>query len=413
MRFLIWSLCFIFFPLQVFGADEYSLSQLVKLAVDRNPELRAVELESNSLAARADFGALWDDPVVEFSFEQSHQPVNPPTGDTHFGRIAISESIPRPGRLKARQGVFASLYRVGELEMQLSKVDLTIRVLKSAFDFKIASERWEHSRERVARIKTVDTFIRSRPFAAPQRQAEAVITRSKLAILEKQFRQFAADRVAAWNELKVLTGLDAEPRLKVDWFDKATRVVSSEFLAKAEIANPEIRLRSLKLEAQKAQASLERADSWQGLTLTGSYANGSGANPERNFGLGISFPIPVVNANRAAIRNAEILVTAEQARLEWAKSRLKASVEIAAERFVSAAKSIELLPVEKLSASERDMKKIDEGFKRGQVELITYLEADAQHFENLNEALESQREYLLALSDLSYLTGEAPQISEL
>jgi cobalt-zinc-cadmium efflux system outer membrane protein len=392
---------------------QYDLAELIAMAIERNPELHASEIEASSLTARAEFGGLWEDPVLEFGYERSHQPINPPTGDTDFGRLSISQLVPRPGRLQARRETLHATSRVGVFESQLSKVELTSRVLQSAYGFKVANERWVHSRERVARIKTVDTFIRSRPFVSPQRQAEAVITRSKLAILEKQFRKFEADRVAAWNELRVYTGLEVEPELKLNWFKKAAALNTAEFLLKAESMNPEIRRRVLKVEAQKAQASLERADSWQGLTLTGAISDGAGANPERNFGLGIALPLPVANANRGAIRAAELLLTAEQTRLQWSRLRLKASVETALQKYAAASKSVEALSVENTAASEGDMAKIDQGFKRGQVELLTYLEADAQHFENFNEALESQLEFLTALSELSFLVGEAPSISEL
>jgi outer membrane protein, heavy metal efflux system len=395
------------------AAELLTSQQIVELAIKQNPELRAVELEAKSLSERAELGGLWDDPVVEFGVERSNQPINPPIGDTDFGRVSVSQLIPRPGRLKARQEMLRAQLNIGTLERELSRIEMTGRILKSIYAYKIADERFEHSKERVARIKTVDSFIRGRPFAAPQRQAEAVITRSKLAILEKQFRQFEAERAAAWNELNVYLGLQVEPVLKVKWFKKPAVFSKDDLVAKAESANPEVRRQLLKVTNQQNQLNVAKIEAWPGLTVTGAYSDGMGANPQKNYGLGVSFPIPVLNGNRAAIRGTEALVTAEESRLQWARIRLKASVDSAVQKFHAAAQSIKLLPVEEFGAAEKSMPQIDAAFKKGQVELITYLEADAQHFENFNQALESQMEYLSALSELLYLVGDAPQLTEI
>jgi cobalt-zinc-cadmium efflux system outer membrane protein len=394
------------------AAESLTTSQIIDLAIKQNPELKAIELEAKSLSERASFGSLWDDPVLELGVERSNQPINPPTGDTDFGRVSVSQMIPRSGRLKAREESFRAQFNIGNLERELSRIEMTGRILKSIYAYKIANERWEHSKERVARIKTVDTFIRGRPFVAPQRQAEAVITRSKLAILEKQFRQFEAERAGAWNELNVYLGLQSEPVLKVNWIKKSAVFSKDDLIARAETTNPEVRRQLLKVTNQQSQLQVAKMEAWPGLTLTGAYSDGIGANPQKNYGLGVSFPIPVLNGNRAAIKGTEALVTAEEARLQWARIRLRAAVDSAVQKFNAAAQSIKLLPVEEIGANEKSMPRIDSAFKKGQVELITYLEADAQHFENFNQALESQMEYLSSLSELLYLVGEVPQLTE-
>ena len=395
------------------SADTLTSRQIVELAIKQNPELRALELEAKSLSERANLGGLWDDPILELGIERSNQPINAPTGDTDFGRVSVSQMIPRPGRLKAREESLRAQFNIGNLERELSRIEMTGKILKSIYAYKIASERWEHSRERVVRIKTVDSFIRGRPFAAPQRQAEAVITRSKLAILEKQFRQFEAERAAAWNDLNVYLGLQFEPVLKVNWFKRPAVFAKEDLVSRAESANPEVRRQLLKVTNQQSQLNVAKMEAWPGLTLTGAYSDGVGANPQKNYGLGVSFPIPILNGNRAAIKGTEALVTAEEARLQWARMRLKASVDSAIQKFNAAAQSIKLLPVEEVGATEKSMPRIDAAFKRGQVELITYLEADSQHFDNFNQALESQMEYLSSLSDLLYLVGDAPQLTEI
>lgn len=80
--------------------------------------------------------------------------------------------------------------------------------------------------------------------------------------------------------------------------------------------------------------------------------------------------------------------------------------------FELAKKSVVGLPVKKIDDLEKAITETDKGFKRGQVDLLTYLEADSQHFESLSAILEAQLDLVKSISDLQILTGSSQLILE-
>jgi outer membrane protein TolC len=80
--------------------------------------------------------------------------------------------------------------------------------------------------------------------------------------------------------------------------------------------------------------------------------------------------------------------------------------------FEFSKKSIGVLPLKKIVEFEKATQEIDKGFKRGQVDLLTYLEADTQHFESLSAILEAQLDLAKSISELQMLTGRVQLLLE-
>lgn len=387
----------------------YSTNELLKIALEHSPELKALELEATALKAKADQAGRWEDPTLEIGGEKKDEPA----GATNFSRIGLSQMISRPGRLKTREEVALGAAEAGIFEKITSQTELKGRVLELIYIFQVARMKATHAKERFERLKTVQSYIKGRTFASPQRRAEASIVRAKLMVLEKDFRELEANEHAAWNSLNLYLNFAQPIQIAVPWYKAAMKFSLAELIQKAELANPEFKRQKLQAQIKEKELRASQMDGWPGLTLSGSYSNGEGANPEKNYGLGVSFPIPVLNGNRGNIRAADAIKSAEESRLTWAREKMEMSLKSTLAHYQAATSLMMSLSPDKVGDQEREMKNIDSSFKRGQVDLITYLEADSQHIETMNAILDAQVDYLSVLRDLLLLVGEAPPALEL
>ena len=409
MKIRIWLAALPLVSAVAHGGESLTLKTAVERAVERNPELKALALEVEAERERAAQAGRWDDPTLDLGVLRKDEPV----GRTSFGNVGLSQTIPRPGRLGARADRARARERLAEGERADQETELRARVLELLYLHRVAQEKAEHAQERVERFRTVETYLRSRPFAAPQKRAEAAIVRSKLMVLQKEWRELEANRKIAWNRLNLFLGYEREVDIRVPWYVSAPQFSPPEILDRLESRSPDLRRQSRRVEAQEAEARAERLEAWPGLALSATYSDGSGASPEKNYGLGLSFPIPAWNGNRGAIRAADARARAEESRRGWLRERVKAELSSALERYRTSAVSLAELAPEKMKTQERDMRELDAGFKRGQIDLLTYLEADGQHFESLNAILDAQVGFLASLSALLRLVGEAPKPLEM
>jgi cobalt-zinc-cadmium efflux system outer membrane protein len=207
--------------------------------------------------------------------------------------------------------------------------------------------------------------------------------------------------------------MTSEPQVRIPWYKVPPVFASDVLIKKAEDSNPEIKRQSLRVDVQSSELSAAKYDSWPGFTLTGSYSDGAGKSPERNYGLGVSFPLPIWNANRGAIAASESMRQAEEVRLKWAREKMNMSLKSALEHYRMTSSTIKDLSPDGISDQERDMRDVDRHFKKGQIDLITYIEADAEHFDSLNAILDAQVDFVSALRELLFLVGEAPQPLEI
>lgn len=392
------------------AVEKYKVDELINRAVSRNPELKAYDLDAQSQSERSSQAALWDDPNIDLGIENR---VQPSLGGTDSGRVGVSQFINRPGRLSARVDAAEAAFRSSKLEYEVSKIQLRATLVKLIYAYKISVERMQHAQERVNRIATVNSYLSSRPFVAPLAKAQVLIVRSKLSVLQKQLREFEAERKANWSNLNLYVGLEAEPLIDLKWYKLPKPLNAADLLIKAEKMNPDVRRASVRLDASEAEARLAKAEAWPGFTLSGQYSNGNGYQPERVYGLGLSFPIPLLNGNRGNIRASAAAAQASNSRLDWERTKLKYALDAMIAKYEAAAASLRAMSVEDVGKNDSEMNSIDRFFKRGQVDLINYLEADQQHFDNFNTALEVQSEYLQVLSDVLFLVGEAPLASEI
>lgn len=384
-------------------AEEYSLDQLVEIAVSRSPQLRAADLDVLSREKEVSQAGVWENPNLDLGSENKSES----GGSTKQWKVGLSQTFGVPGKYSLRGDVAESEHKISRLDRRNTELILRHGVLLRAFSFLASEERAKHAEERLSRFTDVQTYIRARTFASPQKRAEATIVTGKLLVLERDLLKLKAEADAHWEDLNLFLGLKSRPKIRTNWF-RGTRSFSLEGLQeKLDGANPDLSRQKLIVEKSDLEVRLAEKDAWPAFTVSGSYGDGSGFAPEKTYGLGMSFPIPVFNANRAEIQASQFRRQAESTRLQFERDKAAAQLKKVLLRYETSRSAIQRLSVNRVPEIEKAMSITDQGFRKGQVDLLTYIEADSQHAETLEGIYAAQVEYLSFLSDLLTLVGES------
>ena len=399
---------FLFHIVNPVYAETFAAKDLVELAVSRSPELKALKSEASAQKSLVDQAGRWENPNLELGGERKELNY----GKTDFVKFGLSQQFPRPARLQAKAESVTATAQIAQVEHDAYVIRLKNEVLRLIYEYRAAQEKTLHAEERLQRFRTIETYLRSRPIASPQKRAEASIVRSKLLLLGRELRKMEASRRISWNQLNLYLDLNAEPSIRADWFKPGPALRFEELLAKARTFSPQLRSQEFKTKQAESELKFAKTSSLPGFALSASYADGSGAEPEKVYGLGLTLPLPVLNTYSSAVSGAQSQVSAAQSRQEFAVKQLSAQLRSAIENYQEARTSIEELKVDGLPRLEKDMHSIDESFKKGQVDLLVYLEADTEHAENLNAIFDSQVDFVAARAAVYELTGQAPLEAE-
>lgn len=384
-------------------AEDYSLGQLIELAVSHSKQINFAELEAHSREKEASQAAVWENPTLDLGTESKSET----GGSTRQWRVGASQAINIPGKHALRGEVADADFRIAKLERGNTELVLRHEVFVKIFAFLAAEERATHAEERLLRFREVQTYIRSRTFASPQKRAEATIVTGKLMVLEKELLKFKTEAEVLWEDVNLYLGLTNRPKIRVQWFLEGKVFALESLKEKIDSANPDLNRQKLVVEKSEMQLKLSRKDAWPTFTVSGSYADGIGFATEKIYGLGLSFHIPVFNSNSAGIQASQFRQQAEVLKLSFGRDRTLIRLKTALLRYETSRNSIQRLSVNRIGEIEKGMTMIDQGFRKGQIDLLTYIEADSQHSDSIEAIYAAQTEYASYLSNLLEIVGEA------
>ena len=118
-------------------AVELTLPDAIRLALEKNPELRATRGKSEAASGQADQAGLWSNPELQLSVED--WPLRGAGWSTSKRLAGVSQTIPFPGKKKLERDMGATGVKLSQVELDLRRLE-TVRDVKAAFHQVIAAE---------------------------------------------------------------------------------------------------------------------------------------------------------------------------------------------------------------------------------------------------------------------------------
>lgn len=390
---------------------KYTLSELVSLALKSTPLLAAQDARMSERRHATDQARAWAGPSLGVSAGRTKQV------DVSGSRVELSVAQPLP-----LTGLPALRGKLGEVaieslavEREAAQVAVTLAVAQGAYEYAAGRRKVAFAETRRKRFELIQSYLAGRVFPTPQRKAESRIVSNRVKNVVAEAILSGAGYKAAFEKLKVYAPLDPGryPEVAVPWLSGARGLDEKEWLDRALAGNPELRARRLAVQGAGFEAALASREGLPDTAVVASYETGKEEIVGRSYGLGLSLGLPFWNRNRSGIKSAEQRTLAEERLLAFSEARLKAELSRALVEYEAARQVVLKYPEAMLPDFEEQLREADEDFKKGQVDLLTFLELDGSAAETYARALDAQVELAAKAAELLALAADRDALAKL
>ncbi len=412
-RHVIFFLSLFLFIVTFISAAEpvYTIPQVVSMALKENPLLisESARVEEKRLAGSQ--SRNWSGPSVEVAAGQRKDESN---SGSRF-EAAISQPLPLSGKQGLRGRLLDLESESWKAQRAASEAMITLNVVRLSFEYAINRRLANFVVMRQKRFSLIKSYMEGRVFPSPQKKAESRIVQNRMNTLLSAALQSQASYRASFEDLRVYAPMESGiyPEINIPWYAGSKNLDASDGLEKALKNNPDLRLRELSVKSTEIEKALASKERWPDTALIASYEEGKATEKETNTGVGIGLEFPYWNGNRSGLKSLEKKKIAEQGLRDLQERQIKADLPRALIEFEAARSAVKEYPESLLNEIETNLRGSEEGFRKGQVDLLTFLELDDSSAETYRHILEAQMNYVTKATELLRLTGEQDILARL
>lgn len=391
--------------------EKFTLTQLVGLALKSTQLLPAQDARVEEKRLSAAQARVWSGPSAGFLAGRTRQTE---TSGSRF-ELSLAQPIPFTGIPGLRGGLLDLDSESGRVSREAAEVFVTLTVAQGAYEYAANRRKAAFAESRRKRFELIQSYLAGRVFPTPQRKAESRIVSNRVKNLVAEAIQSAAGYKASLEKLKAYVPLDSGryPEVEVPWLTGNRSLDEKEWLDRAIADNPELRVQRLAVKGAGLEKTLASREGLPDTALVASYEKGQADIIGTDYGLGVSLAFPSWNRNRSGVKSAEQKRLAEERQLGYAEQKLKAELPRALVEYEAARQTVLKYPPEMLAELESQLKEADDGFRKGQVDLLTFLEADASASETFARALDAQVQLAEKAAELLALTADRDALTKL
>jgi outer membrane protein TolC len=322
--------------------------------------------------------------------------------------ITLNQPIPWYGKRSARIQTQEFLLKASEMERSEAVLALAHRVFVLCAQIAAYDEIEKHHDERKKRFLFVQKYFETRPLASPKLSVDKDLIEVQYQMLEKSIVDLAAMKLASYRELEILTGVQ-DPKVSFRWDLPLTLVDRSVFIEKIK-ESPELRKLSIMGSASRSRVEEARYEARPDIMVGVNYRR-EAVEPVNNFyHAQVSVVLPIVDTGENKVQSARAEVRRTEAQNKVREVEVLTEIHKSYESLVAALKNAKIFRYERIKETEQKFKRAEAAFKKGQVDISTFLETDEQIHETINEVFLSRMEYYTHLSRLQFLTGQRPEL---
>lgn len=389
----------IIFVLFTFHVQSQTPQELVRLVEERTPLIKIFLEEQSTAEADLRQSKVLGNPVLTFQGGE----VRSAGAKGSVLDVSLMQPLPWPGRREASIKQQEFFHEISKMNLSEIKIELGHRIFLLAFQLASANEIEAHNKERRQKFNLISRYLGSRPLASPRQILEKDLILSQLRRVEKSMNEATALKRSLEQEIMILTGL-REIKINVDW-GKLPEGHDKNFYSdhfnkglRFQKAREGIKISETKIESARLAA---RPDIMVGVNY-----RQENIVPANHFYHGqVSVVIPIVDRGQHAVQSARASLRRDEAQLRLLGQTIRSELELHFESFIAARKNIEVFPLNLKEQSEARFRKAEEAFRKGQIDVMTFLESDTQVHENIHLIYTSRLEYLNYLSRLEKLVS--------
>ncbi len=375
------------------------LSELERLAIENSSQLKAEEMEERALRSEKEVSGRWQNPQLMGQFGSISS--DGESGSTI--EMSLTQAIP----LTKKSGLKKEMAEIALL-MQRARLDyfkrwVSHQVILAAWRVAVKHELYLHGSERARRFSLIKRYLETSPRVSTKQKVELSIISSQLLQLEKDQDLKKYEMNVALNDLEFWVGKKIEAKeLKLQVPKNYYEVSDAIDLAR----NLELEQSKNQLKVSKADLQLARNERIPDLYFGGGYRveNITPANHFRYAIVGINIPIWDSGSNR--LESARARENKDSSKLTQMEKDLLLKQKNQIELIKMSNEQLKRFSIKLIDKSESIVVEAEKGFRQGVLDVSTFLQAENQSHEIVDQVYFSWINYLEHLSPLQLMRSE-------
>ena len=391
------------------SAEPVALETLVSETVAKNPELKFYEAEIAAAKGGRITAGEWANPELgaELGSKRVRDLAGNKLGDGPVWSVSLAQTFEFPGRINLRKAIANRQIELAQLGLEQFRAALAARVRTLGYQVLAANQRAEAAREVARRFQDLLDVLVQRDAAGVAPMLETRIIEASAFTLNRRASEAVIAARNARFELNQLRGLPVSTPVEVarKTIPLKTPPVLESLLASARENNFEIRARIVELEQQGLRVQLHRNERWPSVTVEPYVRGEKASDRQREFGLGVKIPLPLLNRNAGNIETAKARETQAEVSLNVALRDVERKVASQLHAYETFLAEMARWPADAAEKFRDAARKGDENYRLGALPVATYTELQKQYLDTVDALLSTQADSLEARQQLEYLTG--------
>lgn len=383
-------------------SEKRTLAELVGAAVQNTQLLGSQDARIEEKRLSASQARVWAGPSLGVISGRTKQT----EASGSRVELSLSQPIPLTGIPGLRGDLLSLDSEALQIERGAAQLGVSLAVIDSAYVYANSRRKAEFAQRRQKRFELMRDYLGGRVFPTAQKRAESRIVRNRLRLLSSEALQSQASLKSALQRLRIYVQLAGEPEVEVPRLSGERPLSEKDWLDKALANNPSLRVRRLAVSRSGMEKTLASREGLPDASLLATYEKGQRDIIGTDYGLGVSLAFPSWNGNRSSIKGAERRRQAEERQLAFEEQKLGGELPGVIAEYEAARQIVRQYPSETLSDLDEQLKDAEDGFRKGQLDLLTFLEIESSASETYGRALDAQRELAAKAAELMYAAGE-------
>lgn len=391
------------------ASDAVTLEALVAAALAGNPELQFYEAEIAAMQGQHRQAGTLPNPELsaDLGRKSVHDLSGNKLGDGAVWSVSVAQTFEFPGRVSLRKAIAGRQLELARLGLQQFRAALANQVRLLGYRAMAAEQKAGAAAEVATRFRDLLAVLVQRDPAGVAPMLDTRILEASVLTLARRASQAGQERQAALYELNQLRGVPIATPVKVarTKVELAPLPELAQLIAAAQEHNFELRARIVEVEQQGFSVKLAENERWPAITVRPYAAGEDASDRQREFGLGVSLPLPLWDRRQGAIEAAR----ARQLQAEV----LVATTLRETERRIAGTAHAYRTQLDEMARWRGDsMERFreaaalgDRHYRLGALPIATYTELQKQYLDALDALLGTQVDALASRSELERLTG--------
>ncbi len=387
------------------AARTLTLAAALERAQRSNPELRALEFESQALDSRREQAGASLNPELTVAPENVFGSGGFNGVDAGELTLSLSQVFERGGKRARRVAVVEAEMSVAEIERSARRVDLLAEVTREFIAIVAGQERLAAARSEAEVAAGTLAAVEKRIAAAASPVAEGhrarvALTRARLAERRTEQEQVNArlQLASRWGSLEAdfdtasadLFALDELPAYEQFLGRLPDSVALARFASESRLRDAQ-----LQLEKSRQQQDIALAAGVRRLQASGDQA----------LVLSFSMPLAIRDSNLGAIREAQLRRTQVDAQQDAAGLRLRAELFALHREADQLRREAQALHTEVVPELEQALVQTDYAYQRGRYSYLELVDAQQALSEARRQAIDAAASYHTLVAEIERLTG--------